>query len=149
MAQRIDKLKHLVDRQEQYLRRNCLLVQGIAETNDENIRDLVLKTINEKLDVEIKENEIDRSHRIGRKKDGQKPRPTIIKLKRYNIRKKVSASKKKLKGTGVSITESLTAKTMEQLNKAREEHSYTNVWTTDVKILFKHPNVNKSNIFYD
>ena len=55
MAQRIDKLKHLVDRQEQYLRRNCLLVHGIAETNDENIRDLVLKTINEKLDVEIKE----------------------------------------------------------------------------------------------
>ena len=28
MAQRIDKLEHLVDRQEQYSRRNCLIVHG-------------------------------------------------------------------------------------------------------------------------
>ena len=48
MAQRIDKLENLVDRQEQYSRRNCLLVHGIAETNKENTDTLVLKTINEK-----------------------------------------------------------------------------------------------------
>ena len=66
MTQRIDKLEHLVDRQEQYSRRKCLLVHGIVETNDKNTDDLVLKTINEKLDMEITENEIDRSHRIGR-----------------------------------------------------------------------------------
>ena len=105
MAQRIDKLEHLVDRQEQYSRRNCLLVHGIAETNDENTDDLVLKKIDKKLGVEITENEIDWSHRIGRKKDGQKPRPIIIKLTRYNTGKNVFASKRKLKGTGVSITE--------------------------------------------
>ena len=68
MAHRIDKLEHLVDRQEQYSQRNCLLVHGIAETNDENTDDLVLKTINAKLDVEIPENEIDRSYRISTKK---------------------------------------------------------------------------------
>ena len=79
MAQRIDKLEHLVDRHEQYSRCNCLLVHGIAETNDENTEDLVLKTANKKLDVEITENEIDRSHRIDRKKNGQRPRTIIIK----------------------------------------------------------------------
>ena len=84
MVQMVYKLEHLVDRQEQYSRRNCLLVHGIAETNDENTDGLVLKKINEKLDVEITENEIDRSHRIGRKKDGQKPRPIIAKITRYN-----------------------------------------------------------------
>ena len=88
MAQRIDKLEHLVDQQEQYSQSNCLLVHGIAETNDENTKDLVLKTINENLDIEIPENEIDRSHRIGRKKNGQKPRP-IVKLTRYNTKKKL------------------------------------------------------------
>ena len=51
-----------------------------------------------------------------------------------------------LKGTGDSITESLTAKRMEHLNKAREEHGFTNVWTTDGRILFKRPNENKSNL---
>ena len=120
MAQRIDKLVNLVDRQEQYLRRNCLLVHGIVETNDENTDDLVLKTINEKLDVNITESEIDRSHSIVTKKDGRRPRPIIVKLMSYNTREKVFASKRKLKGTRVSITESLTAKRMEQLNKTRE-----------------------------
>ena len=66
-------------------------MDGIAETNDENTDDLVLKTINKKLQVNIAENKIDRSHRIGRKKDGHRPRPIIIKLIRYNTRKKVFA----------------------------------------------------------
>ena len=43
----------------------------------------------------------------------------------------------------------LMAKRMGQFNKAREEHGFTNVWTTDGRILFKHPNENKSNLFYD
>ena len=149
MAQKIDKLENLVDQQEQYSRRNCLLVHGIAETNDENTDDLVLKTINEKLDVDIAEKEIDRSRRIGRKKDGQRPKPVIVKLTRYNTRKKVFASKRKLKGTSVSITESPTAKRMEQLNKVTEDPVFTNVWATDGRIVFKCPNENKSNLFYD
>ena len=148
-GQRIDKLENLVDQQEQYLPRNCLLVRGTAETNYENTDDLLPKTTNEKLEVDITENEINRSHRIGREKDGQRPRPIIVKLTRYNTRKKVFASKRKLKGTGVSITESFTAKRMEQLNKAREEHGFTNVWTTDGTILFKRPSENKSTLFYD
>ena len=40
-------------------------------------------------------------------------------MKRDKTKSKVFESKKKLKGTGVSITENLTAKRMEQLNKAR------------------------------
>ena len=87
MAQRIDKLENLVDQQEQYSRRNCLLVHGIAETNDKNTDDLAVKTINERLAVNITESKIDRSHRIGRKKDGQRPRSIIVKLTRYNTRK--------------------------------------------------------------
>ena len=63
-------------------------MHGIAETNDENPDDFVLKTINEKLDVDITENKIDRFHKIGRKKDGQRPRPIIVKLTGYNTRKK-------------------------------------------------------------
>ena len=38
---------------------------------------------------------------------------------------------------------------MEQLDKVREEHGFTNVWTTDGSILFKRPNENKSDLFYD
>ena len=149
MAQRIDKLDNLVDLHEKYSWCNSLLLHGNAETNDENMDSLVLKTINKKLDVDIVENEIDRSHRIGRKNDGQRPRPIVVTSTRYNTRKRVFASKRKLKRTSVSITESLTVKRMKQLNKAREEHGFTNIWTTDNRMLFKRPNENKSNLFYD
>ena len=40
------------------------------------------------------------------------------------------------------------AQRMEQLNKAREEHGFTNLQTTDGRILFKRPNENKNNLFY-
>ena len=53
MAQRIDKLENLVYRQEQNSQPNCLLVHKIVETNNENKDNLSLKTINEKLDVDI------------------------------------------------------------------------------------------------
>ena len=53
MAQRIDKLENLVYRQEQNSQPNCLLVHKIVETNNENKDNLSLKTINEKLDVNI------------------------------------------------------------------------------------------------
>ena len=149
MAQRIDKLDNLVDLHEKYSWCNSLLLHGNAETNDENMDSLVLKTINKKLDVDTVENEIDRSHRIGRKNDGQRPRPIVVTSTRYNTRKRVFASKRKLKRTSVSITESLTVKRMKQLNKAREEHGFTNIWTTDDRMLFKRPNENKSNLFYD
>ena len=38
---------------------------------------------------------------------------------------------------------------MEWLKKEKEEHGFINVWTTDGRILFKRPNENKSNLFYD
>ena len=70
MTQRIDKLENLVDRQEQCSWRNCLLVHGIAKTNDENTDDLVLKTINEKLDVDMtKTRLIGLTELVGKKMD--------------------------------------------------------------------------------
>ena len=66
MVEGSDKLENLVDRQEQYSRPNYLLVHGSVETSDENAGDL--KTMNEKLDMDITEKRIDRSNRIGRRK---------------------------------------------------------------------------------
>ena len=68
MAKRIDKFENSVDRKERNSRRNCLSVHEIAEKNDENTNDLVLKAINEKLDVDITKNKIDRSHKSASKR---------------------------------------------------------------------------------
>ena len=61
-------LENQLDRQEQYSRRNCILIHGIIETQDENTDDISLCTINEHLQLELTEIELDRTHRIGNPK---------------------------------------------------------------------------------
>ena len=46
-------------------------MHGTTGAKSENLDDLVLKTVNEKLDINITENKIDRSHRIGTKMMGR------------------------------------------------------------------------------
>ena len=55
------------------------------------------------------------------------------------MRHLVFKSKKKLKGKGVAITESLTRRRMEALTKAKEEHGFNNAWSIDGKTFFKQP----------
>ena len=57
-----------LDRQEQYSRRNCILIHGIIETQDENTDDISLRTINEHLQLELTEKDLDLTHRIGNPK---------------------------------------------------------------------------------
>ena len=111
MNKKVENLEKEIDKHEQYSRRNCLLVHGIVETDDEVTDELVIETISTKMNIEVSPSDLDRTHRIGKKKTGQnKPRPIIVKLSRHNVRKKVFSNKKNLKGFNISITERLTPK---------------------------------------
>ena len=81
LSTKIEKLEKLQDQQEQYSRRNCLLVHGIAEAKEEITDEVIINALNEKLDLEIKLRDIDRTHRIGGpKKTRGKTRPIIVKF---------------------------------------------------------------------
>ena len=58
-----------------------------------------------------------------------------MKFAKYNVRGRVFREKRKLKGTGKSITESLTTKRIGQLNDAREKYGFDNVGSYDGNIL--------------
>ena len=119
---RLDKADRALDRQEQYSRRNCLLIHGIDEENQENTDEVVISVLKKEMDEEITHLDIDRSHRLGnRKLDKSKPRPIIIKFSRHNVRARIFKNKRKLKGKRTSVTESLTKTRMEKLEKARKE----------------------------
>ena len=146
--EKIEKLERIVDRHEQYSRRNCLLLDGIAEGERENTDELVLETLNEKMHIDLTPSDLDRTHRIGqRKSPSKKPRAVIIKFVSYSFFSFLN--KKLLKETQVSITESLTAKRMGVSKKAREKHQFRNVWTADAKILYKDGKDNKVKLYYD
>ena len=87
---------------------------------------MVASFIKDKMDIDLSVNDIDRIHRIG-KPSPRKIRPIIVKFVRYNDRRKVFSNKKKLKNSGISITESSTARRMGELSKARNKYGFKNV----------------------
>ena len=99
------------------------------------------------MDIELSQNDINRSHRIG-KPSPRKKRPVIVKFVRYNDWRNVFSNKKILKDSGISITESLTNRRMEALKKVHNENRFRKVWTTDGKILFKENGSTKAKLFY-
>ena len=91
----IGKLEDQLDDPEQYSRRNCLLIHGVEEKPNENLENVVMDILDNKLPAGVLEKEITRTHRIGRKSTdkGNKHRPIIIKFLSYRQRKKVYDSK--------------------------------------------------------
>ena len=148
LSKTVDVLGQQIDRQEQYSRRNCLLIHNVSEDKDENTDAAVIKIIKEKVGEELSLEDLDRTHRLGPPKNNKK-RPIIVKFTRYHTRHRVFKKKKNLKGHVISITESLTKRRMGELNEARKQHGFANVWTSDGKILFKDSVDNKVKVFYD
>ena len=130
-----------MDDLEQYSRRNCLLLHGVKEDDEENTDEIVLRTVAEEIGIQINEGDLDRTHRLGkRKRNDGKPRPIIVKFTRYAVRHKVFTYKRNLKGKRYLITESLTAYRMKLLTEAQEMFGVKNVWTSDGRILYKDNN---------
>ena len=82
----VKNLENQLDRQENYSRRNGILIHGITETQDEKT-DISLRTINEHLEFELTE-ELDCTLRIGNpKSENKRTRPIIVKFALYSTRR--------------------------------------------------------------
>ena len=69
LEKRVADMERVADAQEQYSRRNCLRISGIAETVNEKTDDIVL-ALAEDLNVPLSPADIDRSHRVGKQSRG-------------------------------------------------------------------------------
>ena len=136
-------------RPEQYSRKNCLLIHGIPENKNKNTDVLAMEVIETKMDIKITDNDIDRTHRIGKPIKNGTTKPVIIKFVRYNDRKKIFSSKKLLKDSRLSITENLTAFRMKKLTSAREIFGFRNVWTVDGMIYYSENGSEHAKIYYN
>ena len=87
---KVEDLEKKMERQEQYSRRTCILIHGLKEEKNESTDDSVLILFREELTENVLLVDLDRTHRIGKKRDSSsKPSPV-------------------LKGKNISITENLT-----------------------------------------
>ena len=78
MPEKVDKLSSLVDRQEQYSRRNCILIHGVKENQNEDTDEVVVHEIKSERDLDISPGDIDLTNAIGVPSKG-KNRPIIVK----------------------------------------------------------------------
>ena len=142
-----ESLKLLIDAQEQYSRRNCILIHGIPENDRENTDQIALDVIKNQLGIPeaiVNKKSIDRSHRIGKKRTPTNDRnrrtlgrPIIVKFGLYNERNEVFYKKKHLKNSNVMITENLRKMRYELLKKSIEMLGKKSCWTKDGRILTK------------
>ena len=123
--------------QEQYSRRNCLLLHGVPEAQVDT-DSAVLSVANERLGLNLTRDCIGRSHRLGQAAQSTsngKPRPIIVKLTSYDTRRQIFGAKRQLKGTRLVITENLTKRRSELLQKARSVDGVVATWTIDGRIV--------------
>ena len=131
---------------QQYTRRNCLLITGIPESNEkddngrfvhEDTDKLIIDLAKNELEIDIKPEDIDRSHRATRAKNepDRKPRAIVAKFTTYNTRNKVIKARRRLKGKGIGIQELLTHSRQSIFNHAqkavKDVPRSMNAWTWD------------------
>lgn len=113
---------------EDYSRRNNLRITGLQEQAGEtweNTSTKVSKMINDNL--ELPPVSLERAHRVG-PVNPSRPRPVVVRFEKYSDRETVIRNAKKLKGTGIYISEDLCPASQEikmkqlpLLKKARDE----------------------------
>lgn len=129
----LDQYKCELNLMEQYSRRNCIRIFGIPESTGENTDQIITKLAEEKLGVDLKLSDIDRSHRIG-KPNGKGSRSIIMKFTNYNIKSRVLRARRKLKSSGIGIQEDLTARNKALLQKVKDHLRVSSAWTIDGRI---------------
>ncbi|XP_033123850.1 uncharacterized protein LOC117122406 [Anneissia japonica] len=131
---KMDEIDLALDDLEQYSRRNCLRFFGIKEASNEKADDIILKLAND-IGVDLTLDDIERSHRVGRKFDNStKPRPIIVKFCSYRKRNDIIKSRRRLKGSGKFIHEDLTYKRQILMNQLRQKTAVLAVWSIDGRI---------------
>ena len=82
MVQKTNLLAFQLDRQEQYIRRENILIYGVEENNEDNDDgEKVLFKIADELEIDLEDNEIQRVHRLGQKRrNNENPRPIIARF---------------------------------------------------------------------
>ena len=65
----VEDLEKKMEKQEQYSRTNSILIHGLKEEMNESTEDRVLELFREELNEDVLLADLDRTHRIGKKKE--------------------------------------------------------------------------------
>ena len=123
---------------EQYNRLEGIRVHGVEETPNENCKEKICNILHEKLGLDIKPSDISKIHRLDQlhRREG-KPRPIILRFVAHYHKRDCIVNRRKLKGTGIVISEDLTQLNYVVLNRAYKHECIESVWSTEGKLFAK------------
>lgn len=138
-------LEESLDDLEQYGRRNSLRFHNCSVPPDQQQTgkrldtDSIVVNICKKMGVELTDDDISRSHPIG-KPNSRGNIQIISKFKNWKVKNKVYSEKRKLKNSSVFVTEDLTKfrqGLVQELSKAKRDGYVNSFWTNDSRIFAK------------
>lgn len=146
----VQSLESRVEDLEQYSRRNCVELQGIPETKEESVTEIV-KQVGNVLGMELTETMMDACHRLGKKNEERGPRAIIVKfvrridketfMKRRREKRDLSTRHMGLPtDTPVYVNESLSPsrrRLLGQVRRLRKERGYKYLWLRGGSILLR------------
>ncbi|KAK9729432.1 hypothetical protein QE152_g15953 [Popillia japonica] len=128
-------LKRKIDELEQHSRKSNLRINGIDEVRGEDLNKTVLSVLRDKMQIDVKNEDISLCHRIG-KQENQK-RPIILKLASLRLRQQILANRRFLRKTTIFISEDLTTERYKLLKICRSTFGGKSVWVSNGTIRVK------------
>lgn len=123
-----------MDRSEQCVNNNKLIIHGLKEKDSENLMMEVMLMFQDKLKVTVDKNNISDCIRMGSKRRGDKARPITVTFSVNWVKRDVFINKSKLKGSGIMITEFLTKRRLDLFKECRVMFE-RNCWTANGVII--------------
>ena len=140
-----EKLLSVEDKLEKFNKDKNLTIDGIEETTNENVRQVAIGFIRNKLEIDLKEYEICEVYRVGRVRNSSSRR-IIIKFWNSEIKNVIFKKRLSLRTNAdplmknVFINEDLTRKNQEILfesRKLKKAKKIANTWTRDGSVFIK------------
>ncbi|CAH2064461.1 unnamed protein product, partial [Iphiclides podalirius] len=140
LRQQINQLLANVDSIESRHRRKFLLIGGVPEEENKNVRELAVSVFTKNLGIN---NCTGQSLQVCHRR----PRPILVKFEDSAVRREVWSKKTLLKGSPYMVSEYLTRMRQSLFLEARRLFGIRNVWTLDGVINVKLPGGSRAKVF--
>ena len=143
LEKKVGSLETRSENLEQYTRRNSLRIHVLKESEHEDVFEDIINLFKNDMALDTQPSDIDRIHRLGKKKPSGQPRPVLVKFATYRQRNLVFTAKSRLKNYNrgkIYVNEALTQERSElffQARKLKREKKIQDSWTYDGRVILK------------
>ncbi|CAG9790301.1 unnamed protein product [Diatraea saccharalis] len=139
LREQIGEVSKALDRQEARHRGKHLLLCGVPEKPDENLKATVITLLQKHLGISgLDPSSFKSCYRLGALAEGRS-RPVVFRFSAYSLRASTWRNKTKLMGSSLVLRELLTKARQAVFHTARSYFGIPNVWTADGNVIIKTP----------